>query len=151
MFDKISNEESLQILKCNYIAHLAYISNNTPFILPITYYYDSKENTIISYSSEGHKINAMRINRAASVQVEEIESINNWKSVLLIGEFEEIKGSEAKMYLHNFAFNVKNVIAKKEAINLNAIRTFSSKLDSDTAPIIYRIRIQEIIGRKRLH
>jgi nitroimidazol reductase NimA-like FMN-containing flavoprotein (pyridoxamine 5'-phosphate oxidase superfamily) len=150
MSEKIDNKESLQILSNNYIGHLAYISNDAPYILPITYYYDPKENTILSYSSEGHKINAMRLNGAISIQIEEIESINSWKSVLIIGDFEELKGSEAKMHLHNFAQNVKNIISKKEAINPESINSFTSKLESDSIPIIYRINIQEIIGRKKL-
>ena len=63
---------------------------------------------------------------------------------------EELKGSEAKMHLHNFAQNVKNIISKKEAINPESINSFTSKLESDSIPIIYRINIQEIIGRKKL-
>ncbi len=150
MSEKIAKEDYLKILNNNCIARLAYIANNTPYIVPITYYYNEKENIIISYSNEGHKINAMRLNNSVSIQIDEIESLDNWKTLLLIGEFEELKGSEAKMYLHSFAKNVKMILAQKESKNLEVINSFSNKVNSETIPIIYRIKIQEVFSRKKI-
>lgn len=149
MSEKIIKEEYLKILNDNYIARLAYIANSTPYIVPITYYFNEKENIIISYSNEGHKINAMRLNPSVSIQIDEIESLEKWKTLLLIGEFEELNGSEAKMYLHSFSKNVKKILAEKETKNPEVINSFSSKLSSGTIPIIYRIKIQEVFGRKK--
>jgi hypothetical protein len=149
MTEKIVKAEYLKILNNNYIARLAYIANSTPYVVPITYYFNEKENIIISYSNEGHKINAMRLNPSVSIEIDEIESLDQWKTLLLIGEFEELNGSEAKMYLHSFAKNVKKILTEKEAKNPEVINSFSSKLSSGTIPIIYRIKIQEVFGRKK--
>jgi uncharacterized protein len=142
-------KDCFQILNNNYIAHLAYIYNNAPFIIPITYYFDQKENIIISYSNEGHKINALRLNPFVAIQLEEISSINDWKSVQVIGEFEELNGSEAKMQLHKFAQNVKIIMAIKEDKNPELIDSFSSKLNKGSIPIVYRIKVKEIIGKQK--
>jgi uncharacterized protein len=150
MSNSMLKKDCLHILKNNYIAHLAYVYNNVPFILPITYYYDEIENIIVSYSNMGHKINAMRLNPFVALQLEEINSINNWKSVQLVGEFEELNGSEAKMQLHKFAQNVKNILAKKENKNPDLINSFSSKLNTDNKPIVYRIKVSEIFGKEKL-
>jgi len=149
MFEKIAKDEYLKMLSNNYIASLAYIADSTPYIVPITYYYNEKENIIISYSNEGHKINAMRLNNSVSIQLDEIESLDNWKTLLLIGEFEELNGSEAKMYLHSFAQNVKKLLAQQESKNPEVINSFSSKISSDSIPIIYRIKILDVITRKK--
>ncbi|MFH4965205.1 pyridoxamine 5'-phosphate oxidase family protein [Gaetbulibacter sp. M235] len=150
MSEDMVKKDCIQVLNDNYIAHLGYIFNNVPFITPITYYYDQKENIIISYSDEGHKISAMRLNPFVAFQLEEINSINNWKSVLIVGEFEELKGSEAKMQLHKFAQNVKSLIAKKETKNPESINFFSSKLNTGNIPIVYRIKVNEILGKQQL-
>jgi nitroimidazol reductase NimA-like FMN-containing flavoprotein (pyridoxamine 5'-phosphate oxidase superfamily) len=150
MSREITKNEYLEILSKNYIGHLAYISNNSPFIVPLTYYFDQKENVIISYSNEGHKIEAMRLNSAVSMQIEEIESLNKWKSILIIGDFEELTGSQAKMYLHKFSENVKHLIAKKESKNPELIENFTSKLHLGSIPIVYRINIHEIIARQNI-
>ena len=149
MSDSMLKKDCIQILNNNYIAHLAYIYNNAPFIIPITYYFDQNENIIISYSDEGHKINALRINPFVALQLDEINSINNWKSIQIIGEFEELNGSVAKMQLHKFSNNVKNIIAKKVNKNPELIESFSSKLNTDSIPIVYRIKIKEIIGKQK--
>lgn len=149
MFENIAKKECIQILRNNYIGHIGFISNNTPFIIPITYYYDENENIIISYSGGGHKIDSMRLNNTVSFQVEDIKSLTNWKSVLLIGEFEELSGSIAKMHLHHFAQNVKNIMSEKEAIDPHQITSFSSKIDSGSIPIVYRIKINDVFGKQK--
>ena len=58
-------------------------------------------------------MDAMRENRLVSLQVEEIESNNNWLSVLAHGTFEELQGSEAQSQLYQFTEGVKSIIAKK--------------------------------------
>ena len=141
--------ECAEMLKNNYICHLAFISQQWPFVIPITYYYDQTDNCIISYSGEGHKIDAMRSNNLVSIQVEEIEYINKWKSILILGKFEEITGLDAKCFLKQFVTSVKLNILKKEKKDLHFINEFSSKIDSGSRPIVYRIKILEITGMQR--
>jgi len=149
MSQEIGKQEYIEFLSNNYVGNLAYISGNTPFMVPLTYYFDQEENVIISYSNEGHKIEAMRLNNNVSIQIAEIESLDKWKSVLLIGNLEELTVSETKMYLHKFSKNVKDILAKKENKNPELIDFFSSKLNNEGIPIVYKIKIHEIIGRKK--
>lgn len=149
MIKNLDIKESLFILENNYIGHLSYIYQNRPYVVPITYYYDQVNNAIICYSGEGHKITAMRKNNAVSLQVAEISTVNNWKSVLVHGKFEQHFGSDAKAYLHAFSLGVKDVIMEKEHIKLDFISEFSSKIYKGETPIVYLIKIEEITGKKR--
>lgn len=149
MIEKMTLKESTKILTYHYVGHLAYLQGKTPYIVPITYYYDPFDNAIFSYSSAGHKINAMRTNQSVAFQIEKIETLNSWMSVLVHGTFEELKGSAAKMYLHKFAQHVKALMAKQKGIDTQSINSFSSKINSGTTPIVYRINVQDIIGRQR--
>ena len=149
MIEKMTHKESAKILTDHYVGHLAYLHGDTPYIVPITYYYDPSENAIFSYSSEGHKIKAMRANQTVAFQIENIESLNSWMSVLVHGTFEELNGSVAKMYLHKFAQHVKNLMARQKGIDTQSIDSFSSKINSGNIPIVYRINVQDIIGRQR--
>ncbi|TLP74251.1 pyridoxamine 5'-phosphate oxidase family protein [Maribacter sp. ACAM166] len=147
--ENLSNSEIITLLKKNYLGHLAYISNGRPSSLPITYYFDEANNAIISYSSEGHKIDSMRENGSVSLQVEEVKSNSNWLSVLVHGTFEELSGSDAKSQLHQFTKGVKSVITKKEHSHPEFISEFSSKLYLKSVPIVYRINIIEITGKRK--
>lgn len=147
--ENLSKSEIITLLKDNYIGHLSYIAQGRPFTIPITYFYDLGSNAIISYSAEGHKMEAMRKNGAVSLEVEEIVSNSNWQSVLAHGTFDELHGSDAKYYLHQFTEGVKNIIKQKEQTLPEFISEFSSKSSSKKIPIIYRIKILEITGRRK--
>jgi hypothetical protein len=151
MIKNLELKESLFILENNYIGNLSYIFQNKPYSVPITFYFDKVSNAIICYSGEGHKITAMRKNNAVSLQVSEISTVNNWKSVMVQGEFEQHFGSDAKAYLHAFSLGVKDVIMEKEHTKLDYIKDFSSKIYKGDIPIVYLIKIEEITGKKRVH
>lgn len=146
MITNLKKQECLKILNNNYIGHLAYVYKNLPFVIPITYYYDKKNITIIGYTGEGHKTKALRKNKAVALEIAEIESINNWKSILVQGTFEELEGPDAKYELLKFYLGVKELIPNKE---IHFISQFSDKTSSEAIPIVYRINIQEITGKQK--
>ncbi len=149
MIKNLKKRASQDILKKNYIGRLAYMAKGEPYVVPITYYYDDDNNSIISYASEGHKIESMRNNRTVSLQVDEITSVNHWRSVLVHGLFEELEQIDAKFQLHVFAEGVKKVIAEKDKDNSQFIGMFSSKLESEVPPVVYRINMQRITAKQR--
>ena len=151
MIKDLTSETCIELLRNNCIGRLAYIAHDVPFVIPITFYYYQTNNSIISYSLEGHKINAMRKKHAVSLQVDEIETINQWKSVLVHGEFEELSGINAKKLLNEFSRGVKEIINTKEEKKVQFIHEFSRKIGArGTSPIVYQIKILEITGKERL-
>jgi nitroimidazol reductase NimA-like FMN-containing flavoprotein (pyridoxamine 5'-phosphate oxidase superfamily) len=145
----LSNHETLKVLETNYIGYLSFLSNNQPYVIPITYYYSEEDNCIISYSGEGHKIDAMRKNKKVSLSITDIKAVDYWKSLLLLGEFEELDGAHAKDQLHKFTSGVKNIILKKENRNPTLISNYCSKKNSIGVPIVYRIKILDLTGKYR--
>ncbi|MEA1785679.1 pyridoxamine 5'-phosphate oxidase family protein [Arenibacter sp. GZD96] len=149
MIKKLEPKEALQLLADNYIGHVSFIANGSPFCLPITYFYDADSKSIISYASDGHKLRSMRKNNNVSLAVDEITSGNQWRSVLAHGVFEELHGSDAKYYLHKFSEGVKSVIAQKDNTHPKFIRDFSISTDLEHIPTVYHIKIEEITGKFR--
>lgn len=151
MIKDLNTKECLKLLRKNYIGRLAYIMGESPYVIPITYYYyDATDNSIISYSLEGHKIDAMRKKQMVCLEVDEIESVTRWKSVLAHGDFEELSGIDAKNLLHQFSQGVKDIINREPNKDVQFINEFSSKLGAEgNSPIVYRIKIREITGKVR--
>jgi len=151
MIIPLEANESLQILQNNYIGRLGYIYNNRPYIVPMTYYYNQENHSLICYSAEGHKIKAMRKNNNVSFEVEEIKSVDNWKSLVIHGTYEELSGSDIRYQLHIFSLGVKKIIKVNERREVDFISEFSSKIYKNDLPITFLIRISEIIGKERNH
>lgn len=149
MIKKLENKEKQYILSRNYVGYLAYSHKNEPFVLPITYFYNKEQNNIICYSAKGHKIQTLRENKNIAMCITDIDSINNWKSIMVHGTYKEQTGSEAIALLHQFSLGVKDLILKNENSNLDFISQFSSKIDFNNIPIVYTIEIKNITGRKR--
>jgi nitroimidazol reductase NimA-like FMN-containing flavoprotein (pyridoxamine 5'-phosphate oxidase superfamily) len=141
--------EHIEILSNNYVGNLAYISGASPYIVPMTYYHDSASNTITSYSSDGHKIAAMRKNPAVALIVNEITSVADWQSVQVHGTFEELTGIDAKHMLREFSEGVKNILSRAKGKEAQYISDFSAKIEAEGAPIVFRIKIDKITGKKR--
>lgn len=150
MITNLTEEECSALLSSNYIGQLAYIYKERPFVVPITYFFD-KNNIIIGYSDDGHKTMAMRKNSKVSLQVSNIKDSDNWTSVLAHGTYDEVTGSVAKKYLHEFSTGIKEIILKKEDRSIHSVGDFSSKIYTNNPPIIFRITIDEMTGKRRVH
>ncbi len=150
MMTILKEKECKEILGNHYIGNIAYISSNSPHIVPMTYYFDG-EDTILGYSSEGHKTKAMRNNNNVSLHIMEMKDIDNWTSVLAHGTYEEIDGANSKGYLRQFAKGIKNLISQREERNLHFISEFSSKIYKEEIPVVFKIKVDQITGRQRIH
>lgn len=146
----LAEKEGIELLSNNYISHLGYISRSYPHVVPITYYYDVDTHTITSYSSEGHKIDAMRKKPMVSLCVDAISSVADWQSVLIHGTFEELTSIDSKHMLHKFSEGVKSIINRSPEKNTRFISEFSAKINKEKMPLVYRIKIDKITGKKRM-
>lgn len=138
-----------RILKNNYIGSLAFIAHKDPQVLPITYFFDEGSNSLISYSNDGQKVQAMRLNPSVSLGVYEITSPCHWKSVLVQGIYEELEQIDAKAHLKRFAQGIRQLLSEKGIQEDACIPEFSSKTAGRKAPLVYRIRILEWSGKYR--
>lgn len=66
--------EILTLLNQKYIGHLAFIFDDKPYTVPITYYFNQKD-AVLAYSRDGLKVQAMRKNRNVALQAEHIENV----------------------------------------------------------------------------
>ncbi|WP_343487256.1 pyridoxamine 5'-phosphate oxidase family protein [Allomuricauda sp. d1] len=149
MIKNLEMDKCLEVLGNNLIGRIGYIFGQSPFIVPITYFHDKEQKCIISYSAEGHKMEAMRRYDIIALQVDEIDSIEQWKSVLVQGRFEELTGIDAKLYLRRFADGVREIMERKGVSVPKFIKDFSSTLENRGVPTVYKLIINDIIGKAK--
>lgn len=92
MLGELTKEQSFQVLKSEVMGRIGcYDADGGVYIVPITYVFDCK--FIYAHSKEGLKIQLMRKNPRVCFQVDCIENMANWRSVIAWGEYEELKGN----------------------------------------------------------
>ena len=149
MIEDLTENGIKKLLQNNYVGSMGFIAHNAPYVLPVTYFYDAENHCVISYSMEGHKMDAIRKNPAVSLLVYDRDSIDSWRSVLLHGTFEELHQIDAKFYLKEFSEGVGRLLEKEGKGPTHFIDEFSSKSETAGIPVVYRIRITDWSGKYR--
>lgn len=88
MFRQLSEADARDMLQQGELARLGCIVNGEPYIVPINYFLEGDR--AYSHSLAGLKIDALRKNPRACLQLDEIEGDFQWRSVMAFGVYEEI-------------------------------------------------------------
>lgn len=141
------NQDSIEeLLKSHYIGHLGCSLEDRPYVVPITYYYDAPNNSLIGYTAEGHKIGVMRQNPMVSVAVSEVEDLSHWKSVIVEGHFQELKDREAFDAIQTLVTKLEPLINEEGKQHVEQIRDMA-RANEKNPKVIYRIHIDQKSGR----
>lgn len=145
MHGELTKQQTENILLSQSVCRIACIDGKFPYIVPLNYFYDGKY--IYAQSQEGKKIKALRKNPNVCIQVDIVNSMNNWQSVIIYGEFEELKGEEsekARALLFDSIFTLMtNAKTHKFEHNRDAIIDDSNRIKL----IMFRIKLLETMGR----
>ncbi len=132
--------ENLEILERNYYGHLGCTDSDQAYVTPVTY--AMEDGYIYSHSKPGHKISLMRDHPKVCLQVEEIQNLFNWKSVLINGIFEELNDIQSAMGMRLLIKRITSLVSQPKFSNI--------EIDTDAifaSAIVYRIKIENISGR----
>lgn len=136
MTKQLSDHEARALLTAAGVGRLGCIYENEPYVVPINYVFH--DGVIYSHSLPGRKIDALRSNPRACLQVDYIESDLEWCSVIAYGMFEEIRGRTDR-----------GAILSKLMSRFPKLTPVESLQAHDAAApetIVFRIRVDRITG-----
>jgi nitroimidazol reductase NimA-like FMN-containing flavoprotein (pyridoxamine 5'-phosphate oxidase superfamily) len=88
MLRSTTDQEARALLSKSSVGRLGCVVAGEPYVVPINYYFDGR--AIYSHSLPGRKIDALRLNPRACMQVDKIDDQLHWQSAIAFGRFEEI-------------------------------------------------------------
>jgi uncharacterized protein len=138
------------ILLQNYIGRIGCSANDKVLILPVTYIFT--DDCIYSYSLPGEKINMMRINPHVCFEVDQIESLVSWKTIVVNGQYEELNNQKTNLKVQTLFEDRLGPLPKGET--LHPSREFADpprRVQKNQKPILYKIRIASLSGRFESH
>lgn len=146
MIGLLTQQQSEYILQCNTVGRIGCYANNKVLIIPITYVFN--QNYIYGRSWEGTKISMMRANPQICFQVDSIDNLANWRSVIAWGKFEELKTETEQNIVVRLFHERLEPLTLGETVNIS--REFADPphvVQKKQKPILYRIGLTEITGR----
>jgi hypothetical protein len=146
MLGTLSPTEIEDLLRTEVVARIGCHPGGRTYVVPVSYAYDGTGLLILS--GEGLKLRMMHENPWVSVEVDDIEDLANWRSVIAWGRFEELFGDEA-------ASAFARLRARFEALVVSETTPAAAPLKAGEAPVhsgdghasIYRIHLVEKTGR----
>jgi uncharacterized protein len=132
-----------EVLRSEAVGRIACVSDGWPYIVPVTYVYDGGE-FVFSHSAEGRKTEAMRQNPKVCFEVEQFESMSNWRTVIARGRFEELSRDDQERAMDllagKFAWVPPGASPPDRGEDVH-------RREGILRPILFRIRLHDRTGR----
>ena len=122
--------------------HIAVAKDNMPYLVPIHYAFDGEH--VFVYTTEGKKADIIKVNPEVCLQAEEVESNEEWVSVMAFGRAEQITNEVDRQKALDLILQVNPRLTPAISIRWmdNWVR--------ENIEVIYRIRPRKITGRQTI-
>lgn len=142
MEQDLGEEQIERVLYDNVIGHMGCHANETTYVIPICYAYDGIY--IYGRTYEGLKLQLLRKNPNVCFQIESIESMIRWKSVICWGVFEELTDDEKRNRAIDVLQNRIVAVVNSKDLLQSKYWPFSTP---DSKGIIFGIQLHKKTGR----
>jgi uncharacterized protein len=146
MLGKLNSDQMDNVISSQALGRLACTDGMLPYIVPVTYTYDGKY--IYGQTNKGKKLDILRKNPNVCFQVERMSNMRNWESVLVYGQFEELKNKNdintVKEILHDRFFHLMtsgtvHAFGKEPVVEIEDTNRLKQ--------VVYRIKVERMTGR----
>src|SRR5215469_17877620 len=150
MLGALSEQEIEAVLRHGVVGRIGCHAEGRTYIVPVTYAYD--DSAIYAHSAEGLKLRMMRANPNVCFQIDQMENLANWKSVIAWGRFEELRGRDADHAMALLLARLLPLTVSSETSHPPKSLTHQHRaLEEGLPAIVYRIVLREKSGRFERH
>jgi uncharacterized protein len=147
---QLDAEQIDQVLRTELVGRIGCCAAGQIYIVPMFYAYDGTY--IYGHSNEGMKLRMLRASPQVCFEVDHVEGLDNWQSVIAWGRFEELAGAQAEQAEQLLVQRVKPLLTTAISQSARASSRSGSLSDDPAAgrAIIYRIALTERTGRSAI-
>ena len=138
MLGELDAAQCEDVLRTEVIARIGCVSDGRVYVVPVTYVYDGTY--VYGHAMDGAKLRAMRASPQVCVEVERVDNLSNWRSVIAWGTFEECDGADWDAGFAMLAERIMPLLTlpkDQPPPDLSVLRSGS----------VYRIRVERMTGR----
>ncbi len=146
MLGELNEKQIEDLLTQQVTGRLACYADGELYLVPINYVY--KDSCIYGHSSHGKKIEMMRKNPEVCFEIDEIETVFNWKSVIAWGRFEEIVNvDEQEQAMQHLIHRIMPLSENPSDHPSHGITENESDIGDKVELVVYKILITRKTGR----
>lgn len=146
MLGTLDENQIEDLLKQQVTGRIGCYADGITYIVPINYVY--KDGYIYGHSAAGKKIEMLRKNPQVCFQIDHIESIVKWKSVIVWGVYQEItEREEMQEAMQGIIHHIIPLMPDENEHPSHGITDNESDIGTSIDLILYKIRLTEKSGR----
>jgi nitroimidazol reductase NimA-like FMN-containing flavoprotein (pyridoxamine 5'-phosphate oxidase superfamily) len=142
MVGELSREECLKVLAEGFIGRLGCHSPDEVYVVPVGYALDGEK--ILGQTTVGKKVEMMRANPQVCLQVDTGTALDDWRSVIVWGKYEELSAGEmpaaARKLIDRLSAHIDSEHRSKRDVT-------PEKVSGRYEGVVYAIRIEKMTGR----
>lgn len=144
MTGQLNDAQIDHLLSSQLIGRIGCGTNDRYYIFPVTYVFQG--GFIYIHSKEGRKLKMLRENPNVCFQVDDIENMTHWRSVLVWGKYEELKKEDEQAAALHILRDRLEPFTISETVRPHITGEHQSSPKALRA-VAYRIKIVERSGR----
>jgi len=146
MLGTLTNKEMDDLLSRQVTGRLGCHDRGRTYVVPVNYVY--RKGAIYAHSGPGKKIEMMRRRPKVCFEVDDIESIFKWQSVIAWGEFEELTDiAEKEEAMQALTHRIMPFVISPSGHPSHGITESEYDVGTRIDVVVYRIRITSKTGR----
>jgi nitroimidazol reductase NimA-like FMN-containing flavoprotein (pyridoxamine 5'-phosphate oxidase superfamily) len=138
MLGGLDKDQIDQLLRSETVGRIGVHADGRTYVVPTTFVYDG--DAIYGHAAEGLKVRMMRESESVCFEVDRIDDMANWRSVIAWGTYEELGGDVAVAAMNLLKSRLAPLTASKTAGP-------AGRAARDGIEVAYRIRLTERTGR----
>lgn len=145
MLGTLNAEQIEHLLTENIIGRIGCYADGKVYVVPVTYMY--KDGCIVGHTGEGMKINMLRKNPLCCFEVDAMQNMANWQSVIAWGKYEELYGDEAITAMQSLINRLMPLMSSQTSQPSHGLEQAHRQDTHLVKAVVYRIRLEEKTGR----
>jgi hypothetical protein len=145
MIGQLNRFQIDNFLRTEVIGRIGCSFKGQTYVVPVTYIYDGQY--IYAHTREGLKVTMMRGNPVVCFEVDHVHNMANWQSVIVFGEYQEMKGKKAEEIVQSIASRVHPFSTSETAVPRHALDRPHARAGAEFDLVVFRIKINEVTGK----
>jgi uncharacterized protein len=145
MLGKLTDPQIDHVLHSQFIGRIGCSTEGNIYIVPVTYVYH--DGYIYAHAKEGEKVQMMRKNPKVCFEVDIIDTMTNWRSVIVWGEYEELKDKSEQRTGMKIMNDRLAPFVTSETVRTSESSAQSAIIEKGLKAVAYRIRVTKKTGR----
>lgn len=145
MVGTLTEEQSEHVLRSGLIGRVGCSDGNDIYVVPVTYVYE--DHFVYVHSRVGMKVQIMRKNSRVCFEVDSIENMTNWRSVMIQGDFEELTTAAGQAKALKILKDRLVPYLLSETMRPKGFDHAPERVEKALKPVFYRIKVERMTGR----